>query len=569
MSSDSGKTESAGTKQHLWGERIRNSVATKLTLWFLLLAMVPLAVFFIFISPHVNDAFMSAASEHMAYEARLLGAGISFLNSEDEMRAVVVNNSDEGHVSFIIDKNGLYTIHPDKAKINTSMRPDFSAKTTEEILSNNEGVTIDENFIIGYSAMPAKNMIGVVVMNKSQITKKMVSMENAAFIQLSISLVIIALAGGALIWFLVGPMYKLRGFAQEVGAGNLNVRIEPSEFDGELEALATAFKQMTIDLKKSREQIGKHTEELEQRVQERTKELGGKVDELIKTKTAILNMMEDMDETNKELIKTKHDLEKSLGELREMDVKKDQFISIAAHELKTPLTSIHGFSQLLQNRKIGNDFSKRNEYLKIMDHESKRLAKLVNDILNLSRIDLGTMKLTVEKVDLNEFMQSIEKEMGIQIKEKGLESKFEVGGKLPRINTDREKLTEILINLISNAVKYTPKGLVTITMNLEGGDVHFCVKDTGIGISRIEQGKIFERFYQVDSSYTRKAGGAGLGLALCKEYVGIMGGTMWVKSRAGRGTEFHFTLPVKGVPKTLVMAGEKMAEEALKKSEGS
>jgi len=270
---DNSRAGSEGTNQYHLSERIKKSMASKLTLWFLLLSTVPLAVFFIFTVPHMSDEFMNITSEYMTDEARLFAAGVSFLDSEDEIISVIVATNDGNHTAFIIDKNGFYAIHPDKAKINTSMYTDFSAKTTEKILSNNEGAVIDENLIIGYSAMPAQDRIAVVIMKKTWITEKILSMENVALIQLSMSLILIALAGGVMIWFLVGPMYKLMKSAQEVGTGNLNVRIEPSEFDGELEILAITFKKMIDDLKKSRMALEEHSRTLEKQVSERTKDL--------------------------------------------------------------------------------------------------------------------------------------------------------------------------------------------------------------------------------------------------------------------------------------------------------
>ncbi|MEE9323083.1 MAG: ATP-binding protein [Candidatus Aenigmarchaeota archaeon] len=341
------------------------------------------------------------------------------------------------------------------------------------------------------------------------------------------------------------PIIRLRDAAKEIGEGKLGTKIEVKSGD-EVGDLASAFRQMTEHLEASKKQLEGHTEELEGKVQERTGELDKKVMELTKTKIAVLNMMEDMDRTNQELVETQEELKESLKELKETDTKKDQFISIVAHELKSPLTSIHGFSQLLQSSKIANNFTKRNKYLKIMRHETKRLSELVTDILDLSSIDLGTLKISLEKFDINKLLNDVKREMDIQVEEKGLESEYNVKN-IQKIVTDKEKLTQILINLISNAVNYTPKGKVTVKVFGENGNAHFVVKDTGIGITKDEQEKIFERFYQVDSSYTRKACGAGLGLALCKEFVEILGGKMWIKSEKGKGSEFHFTLPIKGV----------------------
>jgi len=361
------------------------------------------------------------------------------------------------------------------------------------------------------------------------------------------------------------PLIKMAKVVPEIARGNFGKTIDITSKD-EIGELAAAFNQMSKDLLEYKKQIEKHSEELERRVEERTKELNEKVKELTEMKTAMLNMMEDMDEANKELIKTQEKLKKTLADLREMDVKKDQFISVAAHELKTPLTSIHGFSQLLQNKKVAEDPAKREKYLKIMEHETGRLSKLVNDILDLSRIDLGTVKLAFEKVNVSELIENVRKEMDMQIKEKGLQSEYIVEKKLPEILTDREKLTEIMINLINNAVKYTPKGKITVKVFKDGQNVHFVVKDTGVGIPKDKQERIFERFYQIDSSFTRKAGGTGLGLALCKEFVTLLGGKIWVKSEKGKGSEFHFILPIKGPEEEKVVKMEEKAKKALKKS---
>jgi hypothetical protein len=141
-------------------------------------------------------------------------------------------------------------------------------------------------------------------------------------------------------------------------------------------------------------------------------------------------------------------------------------------------------------------------------------------------------------------MKNVLNEMSVLAKERGLRLKSDIGKGLPKISTDMERLVQILINLISNAVKYTERGGIDVSAFKDGQNLHFVVKDTGIGIAKKYYGKLFERFYQIDSSYTRKAGGTGLGLSLCKEFVNALGGEIWFKSRFSKGSEFHFTLPI-------------------------
>ncbi len=333
------------------------------------------------------------------------------------------------------------------------------------------------------------------------------------------------------------PVKKLSKGMQEISSGNLGVKLDIRSGD-ELESLGNAFNKMASDLKESQEKIRKQNEELEQKVEERTQDIQ-------EGKRAIMSMMEDTETLNKELIQTQEMLEQNVKELKETDVKKNQFMSIAAHELKTPLTSIHGFSQLLQNRDIAKDQKKREKYIKIMDHETLRLARLVNDMLDLSRIDLNTVTFDMDAVDVNEIVEGIRTEMNIQALAKGLEIEYILEKSMPKIITDRERLTQILMNLINNAVKYTPKGKITVMVSTEGKNIHFVVKDTGIGIAKNNRDKVFGRFYQVDSSYTRSAGGVGLGLSLCKEFVERLSGKMWFASVPKKGSEFHFTLPLK------------------------
>lgn len=342
---------------------------------------------------------------------------------------------------------------------------------------------------------------------------------------------------------LLRPVSYLQKGVMEVKSGNLDYNIDIISKD-ELGQLASAFNEMTKDLKKSKESLEKYSKELKKKVEERTKELNEKVEELTKTKTSLLNMMEDLDNTNKQLMEAQKELKNNLRELKKLDVDKDRFISIAAHELKTPMTAIHGFAQLLENEKIIKDAKTRNKYLNIIEGEIKRLSKLVTEVLDLSRIDLGTVKFTIEDVDIVKVMEDIKNEMTQKAKEKGLKIDFIIDKNLPIIRTDKEKLKEILINLIDNSIKFTTKGRIKVKTLRKNTDIEFSVSDTGLGIPKESYKKIFSRFYQVELPYTREAGGTGLGLSICKEFVEVLGGKIWFRSKYGKGTTFYFTIPI-------------------------
>ncbi|MCK5332906.1 MAG: HAMP domain-containing protein [Candidatus Aenigmarchaeota archaeon] len=346
------------------------------------------------------------------------------------------------------------------------------------------------------------------------------------------------------------PLRKLSKGMQEISRGNLDIKLD-IKTDDELESLGNAFNKMAKDLKESQQEHKKHGAELESCVEARTSELNEKIDEMQKAKKAILNMMNDTEELNKKLIQAQNRLNRNVKELKETDIKKNQFMSVAAHELKTPMTSIHGFSQILQNKNIAKNPKKREKYLKIIEQETVRLVKIVNDFLDLSRVDMGVANLEISKVDVASLADAVRTEMAVQVKEAGLKFEYDIEKSLPKIYTDQERLTQVLINLINNAIKYTPKGTITLRVLKEQKGLRFVIKDTGLGITKENQDKIFSRFYQVDSSYTRSAGGVGLGLSLCKEFVELLGGKIWCVSTSGKGSEFQFTLPLKFKPAIL------------------
>jgi PAS domain S-box-containing protein len=301
--------------------------------------------------------------------------------------------------------------------------------------------------------------------------------------------------------------------------------------------------------------------ELIESLRGKTGELNEKVAELEKNRLAVLNMMEDSEQANRELVGTQEDLRRAVDELKKAEVKKDEFISVTAHEFKTPLTAIRGFAELLNGGKVDEDARKK--YLGIMIQETKRLARLVTDILDLSRMDLGTFKLNLESVPLGELVDGVCSEMQIPLKQKGLTFSYAAGKGLPKaITTDPERLKQVLINLLTNAIKYTPKGGISLEVSKDDDFVRFTIRDTGIGIPSEEIPKLFHRFYQIDSSYTREQKGSGLGLAISKEFVTKMGGKIWIESEVNKGSTFHFTVPIAPGP-----AGNEGLQERLAESE--
>jgi|SRR3989344_3522164 len=255
-------------------------------------------------------------------------------------------------------------------------------------------------------------------------------------------------------------------------------------------------------------------------------------------------MERSLDLSSHELRDANLTLEASNLELKNLDQKKDEFISVAAHELKTPLTSIRGLSQLLQTEEIANDSEKRAHFLSIIDKNSEALYSLVLDIIDTSRLSLGQMHLNIEPLDVYSILEETKLTTESVIKNKGLACEFQTEKNLPKIIGDRIRILQILKNLIINSVHYTEKGEIKVSIKNEDGFLCFAVSDTGQGIPDDFKKNIFTRFNQLDSSLTRKIGGSGLGLSICKGIVENMGGTIWFESKIGKGTTFFFNIPI-------------------------
>jgi len=242
-----------------------------------------------------------------------------------------------------------------------------------------------------------------------------------------------------------------------------------------------------------------------------------------------------------ELIQSNKELALANERLKELDKLKSDFVSMVSHELRTPLAAMRTSAQVLEVADIDTETKK--EMLDIILRNIDRLTNLVNDLLDLSRIESGRMELKFERVSLDSVIaDSIESVRQTAI-EKGIALNIELPKDLAPVKADREKLTQVIINLLNNAVKFTPRGgEISIKASELNGQVEVRVSDTGIGIPPEDLNRVFDRFYQVDSTLTREAGGTGLGLAICKGIIEAHNGEIWAESEPGKGSTFIFTL---------------------------
>jgi PAS domain S-box-containing protein len=234
---------------------------------------------------------------------------------------------------------------------------------------------------------------------------------------------------------------------------------------------------------------------------------------------------------------------------REVDRMKTEFVSLASHELRTPLTSIKGFTQMVLDGDAGEINEEMQEYLGIVLSNAERLVALVNDLLDISRIESGRVQLKAETVDLNEVVKTVADTMQQKIKEKAQTLALEIDPAATSVVGDKDKLVQVLTNYVSNAYKYTQAGgSIRVTIKSQGECALVAVSDNGYGMAPEDQARLFTRFYRVDGAATRAVGGTGLGLSIVKQLVELQGGHVGVQSVLGAGSTFWFTVPLAGAP---------------------
>lgn len=238
-------------------------------------------------------------------------------------------------------------------------------------------------------------------------------------------------------------------------------------------------------------------------------------------------------------------IEKQLEELKLVEKQKDEFVAMMSHELKTPLTPIKIYSTSLRRPKLLGDLNeKQMSAVESIVFNTQRLEKIVGDLLDAQKLELGKMKFDKKETKVDELMEMMFRNLVSQTKEKGGQIINHTSEKIT-INTDSSRLAQVLTNLINNAIDFIPKdtGKIEIKAEKTTEGVLFSVKDNGIGMTSETQKKLFKKFFQTDTSVKRKHGGTGLGLAICRGIVEALGGRIWVESQEGKGTNFYFVIP--------------------------
>jgi two-component system, NtrC family, sensor kinase len=314
--------------------------------------------------------------------------------------------------------------------------------------------------------------------------------------------------------------------SDEVGllAGRFNLMAE------HLEERDRQIRQKTAEIETANRRLFELNETLEEKVQERTHDLQSSLEQLRRAGAALEDSRRRLESANQELLRSNQ--------------AKANFLSIISHELKTPLSVINGFLSLILDERYENDAQHLREAVQIAKRRGEQLARMIDELIDLSRLDARSMVLRREPTDVAALFRELGAEFAEEFRRRGLRFSLRLPPQLPLLNCDPGKLRQVFTNLIANALKFSPEGgEIELGAEDRGPELLLSCRDTGIGIPDAERERVFDKFYQVDSSATRRFGGAGLGLSIVKEIVLLHGGQTWVESTPGHGSIFFVVLP--------------------------
>ncbi|NWJ94259.1 MAG: HAMP domain-containing protein [Chloroflexi bacterium] len=426
---------------------------------------------------------------------------------------IVVDDNYRTLASSDIDTVGQ-VVSPEKLNLIYNRQPGQAAYT-------NDG----ESYLVGYAPIKERSGWGVIV--GETVGEASAGIYRLGIIAGGLALILILLTsviGGLALSGITRPVRELAIAANRITTtGNLDQQI-PITSQDEVGELTASFNGMILALRKTRTALEHWNRELERKVELRTQE-----------QAQINNQLEQIN-----------------LQLERANLHKSQFLANMSHELRTPLNAVIGFSEILQDQVFGSLNEKQQRYVNNILTSGRHLLSMVNDVLDLAKVEAGKMELRWEEFSARSAIYEVQAELSSLAEQKNLQITAKMTDNLDRIIADRARFRQILFNLLSNAIKFTPQsGQITINGEIQVGEKSdstkfalFAISDTGIGISAENLDTIFESFRQVDNSYSRQYQGTGLGLALTRKLAEMHGGTVWVESTPKVGSTFSFTIPL-------------------------
>ena len=338
----------------------------------------------------------------------------------------------------------------------------------------------------------------------------------------------------------------------DAAAETIGVSVRTALYRSQLEVLLMQMQQQSEELQVQQEELRVSNEELEERgraLAESQSRLESQQVDLEQSNVRLEEHVQDLERQKHEILSVQDALAASARELEQANEYKSEFLANMSHELRTPLNSSLILSRLLMDNKDGNLTPDQVRYASTIYSSNSDLLDLINDILDLSRVEAGHIDLELEPVQLDQILEPLERTFAPMTEEKSLTLRFECTPGAPeRLVTDLQRVQQILKNLLSNALKFTDTGSITLRVSDAGeGQIRFDVEDTGIGIPEDQQEQVFHAFRQADGTTRRKYGGSGLGLSISREFAALLGGKISVASAPGQGSTFTLTMPLETV----------------------
>ncbi len=311
--------------------------------------------------------------------------------------------------------------------------------------------------------------------------------------------------------FILAPILTQEGIIGILFVGNRSGASAATEGDEEMLSILANQIGQSLENAQLFEQVYRSRQELESKIQDRTKQLAS-----------------------------------ALEDVRNISKMKSDFISAVSHELRTPLTSIKGYASLLMTGKIGTVSPEVKDRIAKINKHSDSLVKMINDLLDISRIESGRVEMHFTPINIVALIENVRDLLTPQMKEKNIQFISQVVPNLPSLMVDKSQFERVFINLVGNAIKFTPTdiGKITVSANQEKDAIIFSVSDNGIGIKDNDLNKLFDEFYRVENEINQQVKGTGLGLSLARKIVEAHQGKIWVNSKVGEGTTFSFSIPI-------------------------